>query len=248
MPGICVQKGYTLIEMILVVIIIGILAAVAFKSLGTTIDVSRTEETKAGMERLAYAIAGNPKIVSGGVRSDFGYIGDIGALPLNWEALVTNPGLPTWNGPYLYDDFTSGGADYTYKLDAWGREYSPPNSNAFSSTGGPETITRQIAPSTAALLCNGIVLNVEDIDHSPPGMIYSDSVYAEIVYPNGSGGLAVKVASPAANGLVRFDSIPIGLHDLRLIILPQNDTLERKVAVNPGQTAYIDMQYFGDAW
>lgn len=248
MPGIRAQKGYTLVEMVLVIIIIGILAAVAFNSLGTTLDVSRTEETKAEMERLAYAIAGNPNLVSGGVRTDFGYVGDVGALPLNWDALVTNPGLSTWNGPYIHDDFSSGGGDYTFKFDAWGREYSPPNGDAFSSTGGPQTITRRTAPSMAALLYNSIYLTIEDIDHSPPGMIYRDSVRMDITFPDGSGGIVIRSACPNADGSVRFDSIPIGLHDLRMIFLSRNDTLERKVAVNPGQTAYLDMQYFGDAW
>jgi len=248
MPGIGRQKGYTLVEMVLVVIIIGILAAIAFRSLGTTLDVSRTEETKAEMERLAYAIAGDPNLVSGGSRTDFGYIGDIGALPPDWDALVTNPGYATWNGPYIADEFNSGGNDYTFKFDAWGREYSSPVSNTFSSNGGPESITRQIAPSAAALLYNSVVLTVVDIDQSPPGAVYCDSIRVNMIYPNGAGGLATRTVIPDANGTARLDSIPIGLHDLQMIYLPTGDTVERKVAVNVGQTSYIDLQYFGNVW
>lgn len=248
MPGIRAQNGYTLVEMVLVIIIIGILAAVAFRSTGTTLDISRTEETKAEMKRLAYAVAGNPEIISGGTRTDYGYVGDVGALPSDWDDLAVNPGFPTWNGPYIEDGFSSGGPDYTFKLDAWGQEYTPPNSYAFSSTGGPETITCEVAPSTGALLYNSIVLSVEDIDRSPPGAIYCDSIRLAMIYPNGIGGLTTKTVVPNANGLARFDSIPIGLHELRMIYLPADDTLERKVAVNVGQTAYIDLQYYGNVW
>jgi prepilin-type N-terminal cleavage/methylation domain-containing protein len=248
MPGFCQHKGYTLVEMVLVVIIIAILAAVAFRSLGRTLDVSRTEETKAEMEHLAYAIAGNPELVSGGTRTDFGYIGDVGTFPPDWDALVTNPGYATWNGPYMEDDFSSGGPDYTFKLDAWGKLYSPPNSNVFSSTGGPQTIAREIAPSASALLYNSVVLSVEDIDQSPPGPKYCDSVRLAIAYPNGTGGMTTRTAVPNANGLARLDSIPIGLHELRMIYLPSDDTVQRKIAVNVGRTTYIDMQYFGDVW
>ena len=248
MPRTRLHKGYTLVEMVLVIIIIGILAAIAIRSLGTTLDVSRTEETKTEMRRLAYAIAGNPELVSGGVRTDFGYVGDIGALPPNWDALVTNPGYATWRGPYIGDDFSSGVGDYAFKLDAWGQEYTSPSGSAFSSTGGPQTITREIATSNAALFNNSIILSVEDVDHSPPGAGYCDSIRVELSYPDGTGGLALRSVYPSPNGLARFDSIPIGLHRLRIIYLPENDTLDREIAVNPGRIAYIDMQYFGDVW
>ena len=242
------QTGYTLIEMVIVIIILGILAAIAFRYLGGAIDSARTEETKTEMERLAFALAGNPGLVSGGNRVDFGYVGDVGALPAAWDDLAVNPGHATWKGPYIRDDFSGGSPDFAFKLDAWGKEYSPPTGHVFSSTGGPTVITRVIADAAADLLYNRIVLYIADVDHSPPGASFCDSVRLELVCPDGVGGTRVKTAFPGINGLARLDSIPVGIHTLRMIYLPTDDTLLRKIIVDPGRIVYLDLQYYADVW
>ncbi len=242
------QAGYSLIEMVIVIVIIGILAAVAFQSMGGSMDVSRSEETMAEMERLAFAIAGDPNLISAGNRTDFGYVGDVGALPPDWDALVSNPGgYATWNGPYTQDKFSSG-ADYEFKLDVWGKPYSAPTGNTFSSTGGPSTITRRIANSTADLLGNNVIIAVTDLDGNPPGSVYCDSVKFLLTLPNGAGATTTTTEYPDANGLTQFTSVPIGLHTLRMIYIPGNDTIRRKIAVNPGRDYYADLQHFGDVW
>ena len=91
--------GYTLIELVIVIIILGIITTVAMRSIKDTNQTARIEETKKELEQLAIAIAGNPDLISGGQRTDFGYVGDIGALPPNLDALVQNPGgYTTWKG------------------------------------------------------------------------------------------------------------------------------------------------------
>jgi prepilin-type N-terminal cleavage/methylation domain-containing protein len=249
MPGTGNQKGYTLVEVVIVIIIIGILAAVAFKSMGNTIDVSRIEETKNEMEQLAYAIAGNPNLISGGNRTDFGYVGDIGALPPDWDALVSNPGgYVTWNGPYIRDEFSDGSSDYQFKLDAWGQPYSLPGGNTFSSTGGPGTITRKIANSSLDLLSNSVILSITDLDRSPPGPVYRDSVRFLLSHPDGAGGITTTAAYPDVNGSIRFNAVPIGIHTLRMVYIPNNDTLTRRITINSGQDYYADLQHYGDVW
>jgi prepilin-type N-terminal cleavage/methylation domain-containing protein len=242
------QNGYSLIEMVIVIIIIGILAASAYNSLGGSMDVSRTEETMAEMEQLAWAIAGNPNLISAGARTDFGYIGDIGSLPPNWDALVSNPGYATWDGPYVQDEFVGGGGNYEFKLDAWGVQYGAPTGNTFSSTGGPSTITREVAGSTAALTNNSVTVSIADLDGTPPDDIFRDSVKILLTYPDGSGATTTATAYPESDGLARFNSIPIGIHNMRMIYIPANDTIRRLVVVNPGQDYYADLQHFGDIW
>ena len=71
------------------------------------------------MEMLARAIVGNPSLTQNGARSDFGYVGDVGAFPPNLQALYQSPGgYATWDGPYVTTSFA---VDSTgFKTDAWG--------------------------------------------------------------------------------------------------------------------------------
>lgn len=242
------QNGYSLVEVVVVIIILGILASVALQPTEEIVTTVRTEETKAEMEQLSYAIAGNPALISNGIRTDFGYVGDVGALPPNWDALVTNPGgLATWNGPYIQDAFAAGSGNTEFKYDGWGAQYSAPGVT-FSSTGSGETMTRKVANSVDDLLNNSVTLTVYDLDYSPPGIDNVDSVEFHLVYPNGTGGLETASRYPDANGLATFDSVPIGLHLLYVEYIPDNDTITRKVNVNPGQHYYGDVQYFADVW
>lgn len=248
MPNLYRQNGYSLIELIVVIVIIGILMAVAMNTLDGVEDVSRFEETRVEMDLLAHAIVGNPELVTGGVRADYGYLGDIGALPPNWDALVINPGYITWKGPYITDEFSSGAGNTYFKLDAWGTAYSAPNNIQFASIGSAQVMTRQLANSIGDLLYNRAYLTLTDYDLTPPGIDNVDSAKMLLTYPDGFGGLATKSKNPTVNGLVVFDSVPIGIHRLRTIIIPNNDTLIRMVNINPGQTFYADIQYFEDIW
>lgn len=242
------QNGYSLVEVVVVIIILGILASVALQPTGEIVTTMRTEETKAEMERLAFAIAGNPALVSNGIRTDYGYVGDIGALPPNWDALAVNPGgLASWNGPYIQDEFAGGAGNTDFKFDAWGAPYSAPGIS-FSSTGGGETLTRRVAKSSNALLYNAVNLTIYDLDYSPPGTDNIDSISCRLIYPNGAGGYAAPSKHPDANGIVTFDSVPIGVHILHVEYIPDTDTITRKVNVNPGQPYYGDVQYFADVW
>lgn len=243
------QRGYSLIEMVVVIIILGVLTAVTMRSLRGANDAMRVNETRAELDRLAWGIAGNPELISGGQRADFGYVGDVGALPANLAALVTNPGLATWRGPYIRDEFhaAGGGPEVSYNIDAWGDSYTLNGVN-ITSAGGGSPLTRRIANNTDELLHNTVTVMVTDLAQMPPGTAYADSVLLLLTIPDGAGSTTTIEASPRPNGMAEFGSIPIGSHLLVMVYRPTADSLRRQVSVYPGQHVHLDLQYPAEVW
>lgn len=243
------NTGYSLVEMIVVIIIVAVLASVTMRSMRGATDVARTEETRQELDRLAWAITGNPAMISGGTQISYGYIGDVGALPDSLGALIVNPGgYSTWNGPYIQDKFTDGTGNTEYRIDAWGQTYTYSGGITISSAGGGSTITRELANSVANLLYNSVVVTIADLNHTPPGEDFSDSVRFVLTFPDGIGSTTSTAKSPGSDGLVQFDSIPIGNHQLRMIYIPDNDTSVNFVRVNPGSLYYKELYFATDLW
>ena len=240
------RDGFTLIEVILVVIITGILATVALRSAGIISDSARIEETKQELQALAIAMVGNPELQNNGVRSDFGYIGDVGAMPPNLDALNVNPGgYTTWKGPYIDNRFTQKTDDY--KKDAWDANYSYSGVN-ITSTGSGSDIVRTLGKNVGDFTINQVNGLVLDLDGTPPGSTYADSVAVRLAIPNGSGGTATKSATVDIGGYFSFDSIPIGNHDIEVIYIPDDDTLRRFVSVLPASSPYGEYSLANNVW
>jgi len=243
------DSGYTLVEVLLVVIILGILSTVALKSLGKVNETARIERTKQTLDRLAVAIAGDPLVITDGQRASFGYVGDVGALPPNLDALVQNPGgYSTWKGPYVRDQFTSGGANSSFKQDGWGNNILYSGTITLITTSGGTALTRNIAGSVADLTLNRITAVITDWDRTPPGTTYKDSLRCVLSYPNGSGAITNRTRYPDRGGRVQFDSVPIGLQDLVVVYVPTSDTLRRKIAVEPRTEAYLEIALYRNTW
>ncbi|MDH4156786.1 MAG: type II secretion system protein GspG [candidate division Zixibacteria bacterium] len=241
--------GYSVFELVVVIVIIAIISTVALKSLRNTTEQARTERTKQELDQIAFAITGNPQMVSGGVRTDYGYVGDIGALPGSLDNLVSNPGgYATWDGPYIRDDFSADGSDTRFKADAWGKPYVYSGGNSIASVGSGITITRLLAGDTDDLLVNTVSVVITDLDGSPPGSAYRDSAKCLLTYPDGVGGLATRELFPRSDGFLRFDSIPIGLHALSAVFLTTSDTLVRPINVDVDRHCHVDIQHFADIW
>ncbi len=240
-----------MIEVLVVIIIVGIIASVTVNSLKSSGDTVRFEQTKKEMEQLAFAIAGNPSLISGGSRTDFGYVGDVGALPSSLDDLVQNPGgYSTWNGPYIHDDFYNSisASENEFKFDGWGTAYTYSGGLTIGSNGGGSPLTRQIAKSTTELLDNKISLTITDNNNTPPGATFADSVVVLVNIPDGSGGSLTRTLSPPADGFVQFDAIPIGIHDIKIIYNPTGDTIRSKVTISPGINYYSEIKLYLELW
>ena len=239
------RRGFTLIEMVIVIVIIGIISTIALRSIQGTIDQARFDDTVKEMNVIARAILGDERLVSGGVRSDFGYVGDVGSLPTNLDALVTRPsGFATWAGPYFSSDFAENSQDHL--RDAWNDPYAYSGGLTIISAGGGNTITRRLADTITDLTSNTVNGIVRDKSLAPPG----DSaaiVVVTIEYPDGAGSLTSSSIAPNASGEFSFaNSIPIGLH--RIQAVAGADTISKKIAVYPARISYLELRFPSDLW
>ena len=162
------ERGISLIEVTIIIVVVGIVASLALRSMESIMKDARQIETEREMAILAKAIAGDPSImaVAGGERSEFGYVGDVGSLPPNLDALMTNPGYDTWNGPYLPPSFNQ--ASNNYSIDAWGTAYDYTGGIEITSTGSGSDITKHIAESSNDLLSNQVTGRIRDVNDSIP--------------------------------------------------------------------------------
>jgi general secretion pathway protein G len=222
------KLGFTLIEVIMVIILLGIVATMSIDSLTGSLTEDKVEATLQEMRAIRNAMVGDPTILTGGVRSNFGYLGDLGGIPTavqGLSALVTNPGLPAWamnasvrigygwNGPYINN--VDSGNDIT--TDAWGTAYvyspaaSPPtlvsrgSDGAVGGTGTAADITIQIPNNDYKATVNGVILT--------GGVQWSGDAQIEMNYPDGNGGLTqtLTTITAAANGAFSFTNIPLGM-------------------------------------
>lgn len=139
------DRGFTLVELVIIIVVLGIISAVAIPKMGGLLGESKISATKAELSELKKAIVGNPQVVAGNALVSRGFAGDVGFVPSRLEDLAVKPdSVPSWDriaqlgwhGPYID---SSGGE---YLADAWGTTYSyDPNARTITSTGSGSNIT-----------------------------------------------------------------------------------------------------------
>ncbi len=121
------SQGFTLIEIMVVVIIIGLLAALVGPQLFSKVGKSKQAAAQSQIELFGVALDG--------------FRLDVGRYPTTAEglaALQKNPGLTTWDGPYLKKDLPDDpwGKAYVYKAPGDHGEYDIISYGADGAAGG----------------------------------------------------------------------------------------------------------------
>jgi prepilin-type N-terminal cleavage/methylation domain-containing protein len=137
-------SGFTLIELIIIIVVLGILATFSIAKYSDFLQESKIAATRSEMVTIKRAIIGNPQMIAGGHYIDVGFAGNVGHPPAQLFELVRKPDTISaynvisrlgWNGPYL----DSAGGDYL--KDAWGRDYAyNPTARTITSIGSGANI------------------------------------------------------------------------------------------------------------
>jgi len=95
------RHSFTLIEIMIVVMIIGMLAALVGPNIVGNLDKSRVKSTKAQLVSVKNAVQQ--------------YYMDMSTYPTRLDELITNPGNEKWDGPYLEAK--------SIPKDGWGNDF-----------------------------------------------------------------------------------------------------------------------------
>jgi general secretion pathway protein G len=225
------QEGFTLIEILMVILLVAIVSVVATDVISDTANEARFEQTVQKLNQIRDAMIGNPNLRENGARTSFGYLGDVGGIPTLAQgiaALTTNPGVPVagyainstvrigigWNGPYLSGGTT--GTDYT--TDAWGTtiDYSAAAGTLTSygankvagGTGYDQDIVVAMPTEQRVSTVRGFICD--------RGSVFSALAEVELNYPNGSGVLtqASDPVTVAEAGQFSFANVPFGVRSI----------------------------------
>jgi general secretion pathway protein G len=225
------QRGFTLLELIVVIAVIGLLSAAVAPALIQRVLDQRVESTRQEAQTLYEAMVGAPS------ENRFGFLGDIGRLPNSLQELVAPGALPSyntdttrgigmgWRGPYV----NAGASTNDYLTDAFGRSYTGIATGQIRSAGADgvaNTADDIVYPPRLPVLPGTVTVTVKTTTSGKtvvdPAGYRVDLFYAS----NGSEAFLSDTSTPFS-----FSNVPSGLHAVRVV---------KTSAPDPGTVMVLD--------
>lgn len=231
------RSGFTIIELVMIIALLSIVAVMGIEALGTTVDEERFDATISEMKLIRNSLLGNPESLNLGIRTNFGYLGDMGDLPTELQGLAAILTIPTgatsysfnttanygmgWNGPYL--NLSGPGQDIT--TDAFGTAYVYDNDGvnpasitslgadtAAGGSGFDQDIVVLLPDQLRFSTVHGYILN--------NGSAFASTAVVELFTADGNGDLTTDTDSISAldAGHFEFTNVPYGYRSVKISI------------------------------
>jgi len=228
------QKGFTLIEIIVILAVLSILAAVAVPMVLRIFERTAEDTTREEMDNIKKALLGDPQKLQSSFRSDFGFLGDIGCLPTaafpsapaldrlstqgtlpGWSFNPTQQAGAGWKGPYI-----TGTAGEEFAKDQWGNNYTytatgvcPLMATLKSDGPGQSTSADDI---TVDIVANETTATVRGTVKDAAG-VGLEAVDVEYYSAANNGTLTTTTATTDANGNYSVSLAPFGQRAVRAL-------------------------------
>lgn len=249
------MRGFTLVEMVLVLAIVAILGGLLAAVVLNLTEAARTDATETEAERIFKAIVGDPS------KGNYGYLGDMGRLPATLTELLAQGSQTAfhtadagvdhvgrvgtgWRGPYLT------GLSEDILKDTWGKDYSYTNTGNSAGqikSGGPDgdlntTSDNIVFPADLPVGTTGTLVVhvlVNDIPQ-PTGLtveVYTTDSTGEQVKRSGTDG----TQTTAAQGSTPFRfSVPHGVTVVKATHTSAGVTVTRTVNVGVAANTQVE--------
>ncbi len=244
--------GFTLIEVVIVIAVIAILAALITPLAVNQITARRFDACREELQTLKKALAGDPALASGGLRNSFGFVGDMGRLPVPagaganrltelttgaWSWVQQNGIWWGWRGPYVSE-----------LLDPWGNEYYYSRATTETAlaaaiwSAGPDGVSGNSDDVAVTLRWDEVYSRVSGntLDACSIGSPFSA---ISVSYPDGSAVVSTApVSTTAANPVYTIATwIPIGVRRITFTSATPT-TVAQQLAVCNGPMTLANLQ------
>jgi len=229
------EKGLSLIEVVIILAVMVVLIALLVPSTVQILTGARRNVTLDEMENLKKAMIGDPSLKTSGVRSGFGYLGDMGNLPSTLDDLVTQGAQPAyafnsskgvgagWRGPYI--TLGPGSDAASHRVDAFGNDYTYSGTDYVNGQG--QTVDAKVvslgADGVAGGTGNDEDVTLETLRAETTATVTGygfgldgnplDAATVTINYPVG-GLLTSPFTTTDSAGFYQFTNIPFGIRSV----------------------------------